>query len=265
MIEKINFSNLAFKGNVPQAKEKSVNVNDNNSQTKGDFYIDKKTAEALAAFVAHPINNNKPIAMDTYVAQLKAAGMKEGEDFEVHKDTLFIKNYKDKDQLRKVVYWSGGTGIENYDGYDDVFYSRTSDDSVRFTHDRNGKLTGQANLYMDADLHQHLFPQNIDINTTAEDYMKLLEKQGVKYKTETKHRDNVLITHIAEYSKDDEITKITGFYTSPHHKAVNQSILDKNGKNLRTTDIVKEDDRKCTLRVYQSIDAIMEAVEKLKT
>lgn len=263
MIEKVSFNNVQFKGNAPQAKETQTNTIKNNNDMKGDFYIDKKTADALVAYVAHPINNNKPIAMDTYIAQLKAAGMKEGEDFEVHGNTLFIRNYKNKDQLRKAVFWRDGRGAENYDGCDDVFYIQNADHNLRISYDRNGKMTGQAYLYPNADKHKNLFPENIDINTTAEDYMKVLDKQGIRYKTETKEHGESIETLVAEYSKDDEITKITGFHTSPYHKAIGQSIMDESGKTSRMIDLVKEGDRDTTLRIYQSIDEIMRAVENL--
>jgi len=184
-----NISLINFKSSSLKSQNASNPIDNQPRNFDSNFYIDKKGAEAIKSknFVANPIDINKPISMNDYVNKLTKAGLIEDKDFKIIKDSengggsIYIT--KGQEKLFKVVRWYNGNQVENYDGYEDHSYPINKDDlsEIICQYDSEGYLEEKTLQYDNPDKHKDLFPENIDITTSSEEYVKMLDSKNIKY------------------------------------------------------------------------------------
>lgn len=279
MVEKVNFSavpqNVQFKANSAKVSDPQVNFCANES--KNGLYVDKETAEAIKNYMTNPLNMNGPVALNDYKDMLVKSGLVEGKDFEIknfenrltHKvsHVIRISQKDDPEKIRKVVFWKDGDGVENYDGCADTYYLANGGDRESFTvhRDSKGRTTEQSTVYKNPDNHKNLFPENIDLNTKPEDYMKLLDEKNIKYEVKNFDSKNGVVI-VQEYAADGKTpSKMTVFGDVPGCKSVDQVVFDENGKFMHATNLEKNDAKGGEYKLYvtQSIDEINEAAKKI--
>ncbi len=225
MIEKISFNPIAFKSYDSTPNVASNPIDNQPRDFNSDFYIDKKGVEAIKAktFVANPIDIDKPISMNDYVNKLTKAGLIEGKDFEIIKDSkngggsIYIT--KGQEKLFKVVHWNEGSDIKNYDGYENFFYPINKEDlsKIAYRYDSEGYLEEKWMEYNNPDIHKNLFPENIDITTTSEEYLKMLDSKNIKYDIEKTPVENQgTMTSIWELNNENQVEKEVTFFEYPN-------------------------------------------------
>lgn len=223
MIEKLNNLNgVAFRGYSTVSQNFSNPIDNQPREFNSDFYVDKKGAEAIKvrSFVANPLDINKPISMNDYKNQLIKAGLVENKDFDIINDnedgggSIFVT--KGREEPIKAVHWHNGKGSENYAGYKDCFYPKNQGDLTKFSYycDENGVVEEIRKRYSNPEAHMDLFPENMTINTTPEEYTKLLEKQGIKYEVDKQNVDGTIYIVISEAAPDGTLSKRTSFLKS---------------------------------------------------
>lgn len=242
MIEKIKMNPVVFKSYSSASNVVTNPIDNKPREFNPDFYIDKNGAEAIKAanFVANPLDINKPISMKDYKNKLINAGLVENKDFDVISSpeygggAIFITRGYDKPI--KTVFWDDGLGAENYSGYEDIFYPKNQGDiaEVRYIYDEKNILNEKTMVYANPDAHKDLFPENIDINTTPEDYIKVLKQNGIKYDVSTEKDDATkeIRTIVNEYSNSENPSKITRFWESSERKDIMQDNSPNNNGDL---------------------------------
>ena len=280
MVEKVNFnsavSNVQFRAN--DAKVTNPVVKTNANVQKDGLYVDKETAEAIKNYVTNPVNMNSPVALNDYKNMLVKSGLVEGKDFEVatfedrvsHKNAYVVRisDKNDPDKIKKVVYWKDGDGVENYNGCVDTYYLANGGDHESFSisRDNKGRTTEQSSVYKNPENHKNLFPENIDFNTTPDDYTKILDSKNVNYKVNARQDSEHSIVEVVEYADNGKtVVKKTYFENGGETKAVDQIVFNQDGKFMHVTSLVRHDEKGVGDKLYvtQSIDEIMEAAKKI--
>lgn len=208
---------IAFKSYAVQSGNVTNPIDNKPREFNSEFYIDAKGAEALKSqFI--PLNstsNNKAVGLQNYIENLVNSGMVEGKDFEVYKNedganiSLFDKN----NRPIKFMYWDKGIAAENFGGYRDVEYFQDSDVSeIRTEYDKDGKIVVKEKVYKNAENHKDLFPQGIDMNTTAKEYIKTLNDKNANFEIhENENSETGKYSFIVESDKDGVPEKMTSF------------------------------------------------------
>lgn len=220
-----NFNSISFKNVDSNFLKISTPIDNQPREFDSKFYVDKKGAEAIKSknFVANPIDINKPISMNDYVNKLTKAGLIEGKDFEIIKDpensggSIYIT--KGQEKLFKVVRWHNGNQAENYSGYEDHSYPINKNDlsEIICQYDSEGYLEEKTLQYDNPDKHKDLFPENIDITTSSEEYVKMLDSKNIKYDIEKTPVENQgTMTSIWEYNNENRIEKSVTFFDYPN-------------------------------------------------
>ena len=246
-ISRIN--NTAFRSYTAQAGGVTNPIDNKPREFDKDFYIDSKGAEAIKAncFVSSPLTITKPVSMNDYKSKLDHAGMIEGKDFDIIKRddggaSIFVEN-KDGNSS-KAIFWSGGTEADNFDGYQDVSrpINRPDIDETVLTYDRNNILEMKETRYRNALEHKELFPQNINIDTTAKDYVQILEKNNANFEFEESDDNGIKNAVIAEKDSGGNLIKMTSFANYPDGTTfINQSHNpDKKGNLTSGISILKD-------------------------
>lgn len=190
-----------------------------------NFYVDKKGAEAIKSknFVANPIEIQKPMSMENYINKLTRAGLVKNKDFEVFKHSedgggsIYIT--KGQEKLFKVVRWDDGNGIENYAGYENYTYPINQEDlsEIVYSYDSDGYLEEKRMEYSNPDAHKDLFPKNIDITTSSDEYVRMLDSKNVKYEIDKTAVDNQgTMTLIWEFNNENRVEKEVTFFEYPN-------------------------------------------------
>lgn len=237
MIEKIHYNPIAFKSYNSISNDVSNPIDNKPREFSSDFYVDKNGADAIKVrnFVANPTEINKPISYNNYVKQLQNANLVENKDYVLdeydvgngRKDycVTIIRNGND-DKPYKIVSWNNGNEIENYNGYEDIFYpiGNNQPNTTYYSYDKENLLDSKVFRYENPKMHKELFPENIDINTTSEEYTKMLDSKNIKYDiSKTSVEDNGIMTSIHEFDKNgyDEVKNITFFeYPNSSNKTI---------------------------------------------
>jgi len=257
MIQKINFNPIAFRGYSSSLNEVSNPIDNQPREFNSDFYVDKNGADAIKArnFVNNPTEINKPIAYDDYVKQLKNANLIENRDYVLEEYTVdgetgfyvrIIRN-GNQDKTYKTVFWANGKDVNNFGGYEDTAFPINNNEPTIYTrYDKEGILESNTLEYDNPDEHKDLFPENIDINTTSDEYIKWLDSKNIKYdinRVQIGERDSY-VTSIHELDNEDREVKSTTFFEYPNgDKSIMQdSNPGINGMPTHGVDIIKEGD-----------------------
>lgn len=255
MIQKINLNPIVFKSYKSTHNENS-NENDNQQREfNSEFYVDKKVAEAIKAknFVSNPAEIDKPLSYDDYIKQLKNANLVENKDYEVNEyETNEYKRYyvdiikSGNTEPYKTVYWHNGKGVENYDGYENYLYPMTKNQpTIYLRYDRDGILEDTIKEYSNPDAHKDLYPEDIDINTTPKEYVKILDSKNIKYYVKKVATENDEVsTYIYELDNDGNERKIVTFveYPNKSNKYVSCIYISPNDGIIKDFEISKNDD-----------------------
>lgn len=220
-----NFNSISFKNVDSNFLKISTPIDNQPRNFDSNFYIDKKGAEAIKSknFVANPIDINKPMSMDDYINKLTRAGLVENKDFEVIKDrengggSIYIT--KGQEKLFKVVRWHDGNSTENYNGYEDHTYPINQGDlsEIVYSYDSDGYLEDKRMEYSNPDAHKDLFPDNIDITTSSDEYARMLGSKNIKHKIDKTKVDNQgVMTSIQEYNNENREEKSVTFFEYPN-------------------------------------------------
>ena len=247
-IGKIN--SAAFRGYNAQAGNVTNPIDNKPRDFSSDFYIDSKGAEALKAncVISNPLDICKPISADDYKSKLIKSGMVEGKDYDIIPKenggtSIFVEK---KDGSSKAVFWSGGNGTENFDGYQDIYRpaNRPDIDETVMTYDKNNILEIKETRYRNAMEHKELFPENIDLDTTAKDYVDILNKNNINFEFEEAEENGMKNAIIAEKDGNGNLFKMTSFSEYPDGvKFINQSYNpDKKGNLTSGVSILKDGD-----------------------
>ena len=203
---------------------KAVPVDNKPREYNSEFYIDQKGAEALKlkSFVANPLEIDKPIAFDDYMKKLNKAGLVEDRDYNVYNYSdgsvsLFLRKSK---AHATVIRWEGGKGIDNYACHEEQFYSEKNgkETLLSMEYNRDGILNTIEETYYNIEKHKDLLPENIDINTKPDDYIKTLEQKNIKFEVD---KDNSW-TMIVEFDKNNRPVKTTIFGEEDDEKSIMQ-------------------------------------------
>lgn len=253
MIDKItNFNPVAFKGYSATSQNVSSPIDNQPREFNSGFYVDKAGADAIKVrnFVANPLDINKPISMNDYKNKLINAGLVENKDFDIINDNEFgggsIFITKGQEEPIKVVHWHKGNSSENYTGYEDCFYPKNQGDlsQIIYRYDKDGILEDIRKRYSNPDAHLDLLPENIRFNTTPEEYIKLLDKQGIKYEVDKQNIDGTNFVSIYEATPEGTLSKETSFAKSNDgiQSIYHSCSPDGKGNLLHGVDIHKDGD-----------------------
>lgn len=228
MINKIQINSV-----MPNTSKafRGIATNPNNCEQKcnSDFYLSKNAADALKSYNISFMGTNidKPMSLESYIKQLENSGLVKDKDFSIisHEDgaTIFIEGKDDDYGPTKAIYWYEGNGINNYYGYEDLFYPNDNDiECISKRYNKNGKMYEKTIEYKFPDKHKDLFPAGIDKNTTPESYINYLKQNNIDYEIE--NGDNC--TWVLEQNKE------TYFDISEDDTHIAQHALDNKNDNL---------------------------------
>lgn len=220
---KVGVNPIVFKSYSSISNRASNPIDNKPRDFNSKFYVDKNGAEAVKVrnFVNNPLSISSPISLNSYKRQLINAGLVEEKDFSVIKNSdggsIYIRS--GEELPRKVVRWhdgNGGTDADNYSGYEDHIYPKNQGDlrEIEYSYDKNGLLEEVIHYYSDPDKHVDLLPANISINSTPEEYIKLLDKQNIPYEVDKETIDKTDFISVYEKSSEGNITKATTFTNS---------------------------------------------------
>ena len=257
MIEKVNINPTAFKSYSYISNSISNPIDNRPREFNSNFYVDKAGAEAIKVknFVENPTEIRKPISYEDYIKQLKNANLVENKDYILNEydNTNGSKDYSvtimrngNNEKPYKIVFWNNGKNLENYNGYQDNVYpiKNNQPNTIIFGYDAKGYLERKISQYENPDMHKDLFPENIDINTTSQEYINILKQKNIKYDVNTNTlEDDGTITSIHELNDEGKEIKAITFF---EYKNGNKSIFYNDtpgidGVLTRSIDLVKDD------------------------
>lgn len=247
-----NFNPIAFRSYSAPTQQGNVTnpitTPQVNTEKAQDFYIDQKGVDALKANIvmSNPLDITKPISADDYATKLQKSGLEKGKDFEImnHQDggrSVYVID-KNGNPIKSAI-WSGGVSADNYDGCTNISYPENDGiASVATTYNKNNAMDMREVRYKDVENHKDLFPENIDMNTTAEDYVKILQKQNINYEMEKQEEQGNKNVFIVETDKNGNMNKMTSFNDfADGSRMIGQSNTpDKNGNLVHDVSLVSD-------------------------
>lgn len=263
MLQKVQFNQASFKGYSSNVVDKVVIADNKTREYNGNFYLDKDAAIAMraASLVANPVDIHKLISYDDYLKQLKNAGLVENKDYTLNEyeygngnkeyEIILIKN-NDTDKPYKIVSWSNGKGLENYNGYQNNLYPiKEGQPLISLNYDVNGDLESKISQYENVDSKDFL-PTGIDIATTSQEYINKLEAKGIKYEvsrnSDLENETTVTIREFEKGNEEKEVREITFIEGEEGSKMIFcQDRPEINDQFIRSVDVVKHND---TVRAY---------------
>ena len=246
-----NFNQIAFRSYSAPVQQNTV-TNPITAPAKAeqaqDFYIDQKGAEALRAniVISNPIDITKPISVSDYETKLQKAGMVKGQDYDImpHQNggqSVYIID-KEGNPIKSAI-WTCGTGADCYDGCTNISYPNTDGISaVSTTYDRNNVMETRETRYKDIEGHKNLFPEYIDMNTTADDYAKILKEKNIDFDIERQGDNQMQNVLIIEKDSNGVMNKMTTFNDfGDGARMIGQSNSpDKNGNLVHDISLISD-------------------------